>query len=98
MILHVRDSGIGIDKQVKERLFEKFVTKSEGGTGLGLYVTKRIILAHGGRISGIPNKDGVGSTFAFSIPRNLLADASPLGQFRPESKSSISRIETVHAK
>jgi signal transduction histidine kinase len=98
MILQVRDSGIGIDKQVKDRLFEKFVTKSEGGTGLGLYVTKKIILAHGGRISGIPNKDGVGSTFAFSIPRNLSANASPLGQFRPESESSIFHVEAAHVK
>jgi two-component system, OmpR family, sensor histidine kinase VicK len=81
------------------RLFEKFATKSEGGTGLGLYVTKRIILAHGGRISGMSNKDGPGSTFAFSIPRNISTDTNVMSSTTGlESKTSISPSERVHNK
>ncbi|HZT36016.1 MAG TPA: ATP-binding protein, partial [Nitrososphaera sp.] len=70
----IRDSGEGIDPQISGRLFGKFVTKSEGGTGLGLYVSKKIVEAHGGRIWAAANQDGKGMTFGFSIPRNLNED------------------------
>ena len=70
----IRDSGEGIDPQISGRLFGKFVTKSEGGTGLGLYVSKKIVEAHGGRIWAAANQDGKGMTFGFSIPRNLHED------------------------
>jgi two-component system, OmpR family, sensor histidine kinase VicK len=51
------------------RLFTKFATKSEkGGTGLGLFISKSIIEAHGGRIWAKNNPDGKGATFSFSIP------------------------------
>jgi signal transduction histidine kinase len=69
----VSDTGAGIDPEIKTRLFEKFASKSDGGTGLGLYVTKRIVLAHGGSISGSSN-DGPGATFTFSLPRNLSSE------------------------
>jgi signal transduction histidine kinase len=98
--LEVRDSGIGIDRQIVNRPFEKFVTKSESGTGLGLYVTKRIILAHGGRIFGASNTDGPGATFAFSIPRNMpVNDVGETGSTQEvESRSSFSPGERVHIK
>jgi signal transduction histidine kinase len=95
----IRDSGTGIDRQVINRLFEKFATRSEGGTGLGLYITKRIILAHGGRISGMSNKAGLGSTFAFTIPRNMSTDANlPSSTTWLKSNSSLSPSERVHNK
>jgi len=45
----IKDTGSGIDPQILSRLFTKFTTRSEKGTGLGLYICKRIIEAHGGR-------------------------------------------------
>lgn len=68
--LEVIDTGKGIDESVKDRLFQKFVTKSNKakGTGLGLYLSKAIVEAHGGKISGENNKDGKGATFAFTLP------------------------------
>jgi signal transduction histidine kinase len=50
------------------RLFEKFVSKSEKGTGLGLFISKSIIEAHGGKIWGENNRDGKGATFIFTLP------------------------------
>lgn len=50
------------------KLFEKFVSKSEKGTGLGLFISKNIVEAHGGKIWGENNKDGRGATFTFTLP------------------------------
>ena len=66
--VRVRDSGSGIDNAVLPRLFSKFATGSAWGTGLGLYISKGIIEAHGGSITAKNNDDGRGATFAFSIP------------------------------
>lgn len=66
----VRDSGRGIDSAVINRLFTRFsISKdSASGTGLGLYISKAIIEAHGGRIWGKNNEGGKGATFSFSLP------------------------------
>jgi signal transduction histidine kinase len=64
----VKDSGKGIDPEVMPKLFTRFASKSESGTGLGLYISKSIIEAHGGRIWAENNKDGRGATLSFSIP------------------------------
>jgi signal transduction histidine kinase len=69
VFVRVRDSGTGIDPEVLPVLFTKFVTKSNKGTGLGLYISKSIIEAHGGKIWAENNADGAGASFTFRIPR-----------------------------
>lgn len=68
--VRVIDTGSGVDRTVKDRLFEKFVTKSDtaGGAGLGLYLAKGIVEAHGGKIWVDDNSKGRGATFAFTLP------------------------------
>jgi signal transduction histidine kinase len=68
VIVKVKDSGSGIDREIFPNLFERFVSKSEKGTGLGLFISKNITLAHGGRIWAENNPDGIGAMFAFSLP------------------------------
>src|SRR5215216_4688843 len=68
VVLSVRDTGSGIDPDILPRLFTKFATKSHIGTGLGLYISKSIIEAHGGRIWAENNLNGKGATFSFSLP------------------------------
>jgi two-component system, OmpR family, sensor histidine kinase VicK len=70
VIVMMRDTGIGIDSDMLPRLFTKFATKSTKGTGLGLFISKSIIEAHGGTIWAENNKDGKGATFAFNLPCN----------------------------
>jgi signal transduction histidine kinase len=67
-IVSISDSGQGIDPEVMHKLFEKFTSKSESGTGLGLFISKSIVEAHGGKIWGENNKDGNGATFTFTLP------------------------------
>jgi signal transduction histidine kinase len=77
-LVSVTDTGIGIDPEIMPRLFSKFTSKSYQGTGLGLFISKSIIEAHGGRIWAENNKiikDGrgqveKGATFTFSLPLN----------------------------
>ena len=64
----VKDTGTGIDPQIMPRLFTKFATKSDTGTGLGLFISKSIVEAHGGRIWADNNADGKGAIFCFSLP------------------------------
>jgi signal transduction histidine kinase len=68
LIVSVKDTGSGIDLEIMSRLFTKFTTKSQTGTGLGLFISKSIIEAHGGRIWAENNKDGKGATFTFRLP------------------------------
>ena len=68
VIVSVKDSGIGIHPEILPRLFQKFATKSYQGTGLGLYISKSILEAHGGKMWAENNPDGKGATFSFSLP------------------------------
>jgi two-component system sensor histidine kinase VicK len=70
VIVVIRDEGTGIDIEISSRLFTKFATKSEKGTGLGLYISKSIVEAHGGKIWAKNNIDDKGATFGFSLPLN----------------------------
>ena len=68
VIVSVKDTGPGIDPEIVPRLFSKFVTKSDKGTGLGLFISKSIVDAHRCTIWAENNPDGKGCTFTFSIP------------------------------
>jgi signal transduction histidine kinase len=68
VIVIIKDTGLGIDNEILPRLFTKFVTKSNQGTGLGLFIVKKIIEAHGGKIWAENNSNGIGSTFYFTLP------------------------------
>jgi len=73
----VRDNGTGIDPAIKDRMFEKFTTRSEKGSGLGLFISKSIVEAHGGTIWAGNNSDGKGATFVFSLPVKFLRTEQP---------------------
>ena len=66
-IINIKDTGTGIDPEISPRLFSKFATKSHKGTGLGLYISKNIIEAHGGRLYASNNYDK-GATFTITLP------------------------------
>ncbi|MDQ3837553.1 MAG: ATP-binding protein [Thermoproteota archaeon] len=67
-VISVCDTGSGVDSEIMPRLFTKFSSKSFSGTGLGLYICKNIVEAHGGSIWAQNNEDGKGATFSFMIP------------------------------
>jgi signal transduction histidine kinase len=66
--VQIKDSGKGIDTEILPKLFGKFVTKSESGTGLGLYLSKNIIEAHGGKVWAENNQGEPGASFYFTLP------------------------------
>src|SRR5207249_10127797 len=74
IVVSVKDTGQGIDPKIFSRLFSKFEAKSFSGTGLGLYISKSIIEAHGGKIWAENNNNNNtvsgerGATFYFSLP------------------------------
>jgi signal transduction histidine kinase len=83
----VQDQGIGIPEADQEQLFERFYRgRAEGGDvkglGLGLYVTRRIVEAHGGTV-GVESVPGRGSAFSFSLP--LLPQSAALQAVRQSS-------------
>ena len=80
VVVRVRDTGTGIHSEIFPRLFSKFATKSRtgGGTGLGLFISKSIIEKHGGRIWAENNSDGRGATFSFTLP--ILVSSEPLSK------------------
>jgi signal transduction histidine kinase len=68
IVVSVKDTGAGIDSEIVPRLFTKFTSKSDSGTGLGLYISKSVVEAHGGKIWAENNADGIGATFTFTLP------------------------------
>ena len=69
-VVSIKDNGQGIDPSIIPRLFEKFATKCDKSTGLGLglFISKNIIESHGGKIWAENNPEGKGATFTFSLP------------------------------
>ena len=69
VVVKIKDTGIGINKEIFPKLFTKFTSDSFQGTGLGLYISKNIIEVHGGDIGVQKNKENdEGVTFYFSLP------------------------------
>jgi len=74
VVVSIKDTGTGIDSEILPRLFTKFTTNSDTGTGLGLFISKSIVEAHGGRIwaennsNMMNNGEKRGATFSFSLP------------------------------
>ena len=89
----VSDTGIGIDSEILPKLFTKFSssTKSGSGTGLGLYISKTIIEAHGGQIWGSNNSNG-GTTFGFAIPINASIDLNKIELSKQSENSLITKL------
>jgi nitrogen-specific signal transduction histidine kinase len=78
VLVSVTDTGSGINSEIFGRLFSKFASKSYQGTGLGLFICKSIIQAHGGRIwaenNNIAADSSTGATFTFSLPTATTMD------------------------
>jgi two-component system sensor histidine kinase VicK len=73
VVVSVEDTGSGIDPEIFPKLFSKFVTNSDVGTGLGLFISKNIVEAHGGKVWAENNNDAFGkrtrgATFCFTLP------------------------------
>ena len=68
VVVCVKDTGTGIDKEIMPKIFTKFASKSFQGTGLGMYISKKIVEAHGGKVLAENNNDGRGAKFSFSLP------------------------------
>jgi two-component system sensor histidine kinase HydH len=66
--IEIADTGCGIDEKDQAIIFDRYYTKKETGTGLGLAVVERIVSAHGGRIE-VKSKKGIGTTFTIYLPR-----------------------------
>jgi signal transduction histidine kinase len=75
VVVNIKDNGSGIDLQILPKLFTKFATKSQTGTGLGMFISRSIIEAHGGKIWAKNNdfdaNSGGGATFTFSLPLTI---------------------------
>ena len=74
----ISDTGKGISSNILPKLFEKFNTDSDVGTGLGLYISKKLVEAMCGKIWAFNNNDGIGSTFVFSLPKSKGNQQKPL--------------------
>ena len=66
--VNIKDTGTGLSPAILPKLFSKFVSTDSGGTGLGLFVSRNIVEAHGGKIQAQNNDDGIGAMFSFTIP------------------------------
>jgi signal transduction histidine kinase len=68
VVVSIKDNGVGINPTIIPLLFSKFISTSPDGLGLGLFITKNIISAHGGRIWAQNNPNEKGATFSFLLP------------------------------
>lgn len=69
ILIRISDTGKGIKPQILPKIFDRFVTDSESGTGLGLFIATKLVKAHGGRIRAFNNKNKPGATFEFVLPK-----------------------------
>ncbi|MFZ0329182.1 MAG: HAMP domain-containing sensor histidine kinase [Nitrososphaeraceae archaeon] len=91
VVVSIKDTGIGIDPEIVPRLFTKFATTSETGTGLGLFICKSIVAAHGGRIWAENNPDSKGgAVFELSLPLSEQQQQQQQQQQYPSSSNLTS--------
>jgi len=96
VIVSIKDIGIGIDSEILSRLFTKFATKSQtGGTGLGLYICKGIIKAHGGRIWAENNKDLAWELLTIMVEPKIISPWLQQNGFLPTQKDLGSGPQSV---
>jgi PAS domain S-box-containing protein len=69
VLVAVQDSGVGLDSESKEKVFDAFYTTKSVGMGMGLAISRSIVEHHGGRLWAVSN-DGPGATFLFTLPRH----------------------------
>jgi PAS domain S-box-containing protein len=69
VLVAVRDSGVGLDAESKDKIFDAFYTSKSLGMGMGLAISRSIVEHHGGHLWAVPN-DGPGATFLFTLPRH----------------------------
>jgi signal transduction histidine kinase len=74
VVVGVRDSGVGLNSEERDKIFDAFYTTKQTGMGMGLAISRSIAEHHGGRLWAQPN-DGPGATFLFTIPRDT--DGAP---------------------
>jgi signal transduction histidine kinase len=87
LVFEVQDNGIGMDSEVKQKVFTTFFTTKGGkGTGLGLLTTRKIVQEHGGKIE-MDTKEGVGSTFRISLPRYRLTSLYKMTEEKEEQET-----------
>ncbi len=75
IIFSVRDSGVGLDMEKMDLIFDAFYSTKSNGTGMGLAICRKIVESHGGRLWATPNSSGIGATFHVTLP--IDRDASP---------------------
>jgi len=68
--LRVRDNGPGMPPELRERIFDPFYTSKQGGTGLGLALTRKVVEAHGGQLE-VSSNPGDGTQFVVTLPRRV---------------------------
>ena len=76
VLVAVRDSGVGVDPEEQDKVFDAFYTTKQTGMGMGLAISRSIVEHHGGRLWAEPN-DGPGATFLFTIPRDTDGEPCP---------------------
>src|SRR5581483_3751737 len=95
VLVSIRDNGSGIDPSIKDKMFEKFTTRSEKGSGLGLFIARSIVEAHGGQIWAGNNSDGKGATFAFSLPIRFLRTEQPAPDQLPQITTNQQTVDQM---
>jgi signal transduction histidine kinase len=90
--IRVRDHGIGIPDDAQHRIFDRFERvaplQNYGGFGLGLWIVRQIVEAHGGRIA-VSSRPGEGSEFTVELPRSLPAGGAPRAETRAPEEEAV---------
>ena len=95
--LTVQDSGVGLDPQIVDRLFDPFYTTKSTGMGIGLSVSRSIIENHRGRLWAASH-DGPGATFSFSIPRAPALEMGATGVGTNRTRSVMDAQQVVRSQ